>query len=442
MSSRTQSAIWFFVFLLLVILQVWTARAAPSDSDPGPGPEQMVLGIGRAKEWPAPRGLKVSISNGSIVRVQDAGSVLRITGKKSGSASVQIGSNRLDVVVLPESKFAFYERLRLALVGKRGLSIRVENSRPVIEGRLLRFDDWLALAEAFGDSSHDYEFRARPETSVIGPAEERFKSMLREAGLPDLRVNLRPDAFVTLPMEPEDLKARVTKILGPYGFKVIRSPSSLGLEPLVRVKIIVAEFKKKMMNRIGLQWPASIEGQILPSLIAPADGNLNIGINALEENGLGKILASPVLLCRSGKEAQFLAGGEFPIKIANFKQQDVIWKRYGVLLKIKPQADFSGRMSIGVATEVSTIDSSQTVDGLPGLLTNRIETHFDLSGSRTIALSGLIKKEWGDSSSGIPVLGSLPILGPLFSSQDYRDNQTELVVFVTPEVIRPDQEKP
>jgi pilus assembly protein CpaC len=140
-------------------------------------------------------------------------------------------------------------------------------------------------------------------------------------------------------------------------------------------------------------------------------------------------------LCRSGKEAQFLAGGELPIKITAHKRQDVVWKKYGVLLKIKPVADFSGRMSIALETEVSTIDTSNTVDGLPGLLTNRIESHFDLKESRTIALSGLIKHQSGQSSQGLPGLSSVPILGSLFASREFRDDKTELVVFVTPEVV-------
>jgi pilus assembly protein CpaC len=106
-----------------------------------------------------------------------------------------------------------------------------------------------------------------------------------------------------------------------------------------------------------------------------------------------------------------------------------------VLLKIKPLVDGDGRMSIALETEVSMIDQSQVVDGIPGLLTNRIQSHFDLERSETIALSGLIKKEWGKSRSGLPALSNIPILGLLFSSEDYRENRTELVVFVTPKVV-------
>ena len=135
-----------------------------------------------------------------------------------------------------------------------------------------------------------------------------------------------------------------------------------------------------------------------------------------------------------------MAGGEFPIKLTSFGSSGVTWKNYGVLLKVKPLADSTGRMSIEIETEVSALDDANKVDGIPGLLTNRMKTHFDLSTSRTIALSGLIKNDLSRQTSGLPGLSSIPILGSLFSSTDFKDNQSELVIFVTPAVSRPDDE--
>jgi pilus assembly protein CpaC len=96
-------------------------------------------------------------------------------------------------------------------------------------------------------------------------------------------------------------------------------------------------------------------------------------------------------------------------------------------------------MSIYMETEVSALDPSTSVDGIPGLFTNRIQSHFDLEQSKTIVLSGLIKSDQSKVTQGIPGLSRLPILGTLFSSQDFRDNKTELLVFVTPEVVSQSQ---
>jgi pilus assembly protein CpaC len=114
---------------------------------------------------------------------------------------------------------------------------------------------------------------------------------------------------------------------------------------------------------------------------------------------------------------------------------EVIWKKHGVILKIKPIADLSGRMSIDIETEVSMVQPRSRAEGLPSLSTNRIKTHFDLEGSRTVALSGLLKSVEGRGRSGLPILSELPILGPLFSSRDYLEERTELVFFVTPKLV-------
>jgi pilus assembly protein CpaC len=411
-----------FALALLVLMTTSFASAM----------ETIVLAIGRSAEWSALPGAAVFVSNGAIVGVRDLGSRVRVTAKKLGTAQLRSGSRMAHVQVLPAATFLLHERLSSTLRARRGVSLDAVGKTLTLRGRLLRWEDWRAVALAAGQNA-DYRFEAKISPEIAPSIRRELQALLREAHLPDLPLELTPTAGVTVPMDPPDLKARVERVLGPYGFRVQASASTLSLEPLVRVRIIVAEFRKSMSRSIGLKWPSAARAQLLPDFRFPMD-ELVVAIQALESRGLGKVLASPTLVCRSGKEAQFLAGGEFPIKIANHKSREVIWKRHGVLLKIRPRADFSGRMSIGIETEVSMIDTANTVDGVPGLLTNRIESHFDLATSRTIALSGLIKKEWGESSSGLPGLGRLPILGPLFSSRDYIDNKTELVVFVTPEV--------
>jgi pilus assembly protein CpaC len=420
------------VFVLL--LSFFSAQGFASDEA-----ETIALAIGRSVHWPTSRGGIVTVSNGSIVRAVDFGSSLKITGKKLGSATISAGTRRADIHVLPEKVFSLYERLQHALKGRRGLKLMLQGQSLRITGRLLRWEDWRVLSEAAQGAEAEWKFEATLDQRLVPQAQAFFKSLLTQAHLPEMTVELQPRAALSLPTENADAKAKVVSLLAPWGFSVDTNPSAIALEPLVRVKIVVAEVKKSSRRQLGIKWPSSFAFQVAP--IFDATNSLLVAeVMALEENGHGRILASPTLLCRSGKEAQFLAGGEFPIKLASFKNNDVIWKKHGIVLKIKPRADFSGRMSVGIETEVSMIDSSQTVDGIPGLLTNRIESHFDLSSSKTIALSGLIKKEWGESAAGLPGLTQLPILGSLFSSRDYRDHLTELVIFVTPEVVKIDQE--
>jgi pilus assembly protein CpaC len=260
---------------------------------------------------------------------------------------------------------------------------------------------------------------------------------LRAVGISSADFRFTPEAVATVGKDERD---RAEKVLSPFGVRVESNTSVLALEPLVRVRILVAEIKKSFLRRYGIQWPEAVGGSLMPDLTFGLD---QVGFSAqmLEQNGWGRVLASPNLLCRSGKEAEFMAGGEFPIPVSSFRSSEVVWKSYGIRLHIKPVADASGRMSIAIETEVSELDESRkSADKIPGLFTNRMQTHFDLARSRTIALSGLIKSGQSEHSSGLPGLGSIPILGPLFSSREFKKDQCELVIFVTPEVMKPDDD--
>jgi pilus assembly protein CpaC len=350
---------------------------------------------------------------------------------------------------LSEAERSLHQALSETLTGRRGLELDIDPSssqaktpRLRVRGRLLRWDDWLAIAEALKSRESGYVFEATMSPEVRALAHTYFKSRFRASFLPDLALQVVPSAEVVLPAESAELKERVARVLAGFGFRISANASALSIEPMVRVRLIVAEFRKNMMRKLGITWPATADAQVLPAFRLPGADGLTVTVNALEDNGLAKVLASPTLLCRSGKEAMFLAGGELPMKIVNQKTRDILWKKYGVLLKIRPKADFSGRMSINIETEVSTLDVANAVDGIPGILANRIESHFDLSSSRTIVLSGLLKQEQGESVSGLPGLTRLPVLGPLFSSRSFRDHQTELAVFVTPEIARFESESP
>lgn len=204
----------------------------------------------------------------------------------------------------------------------------------------------------------------------------------------------------------------------------------------IKVSVKVVEVSKNFERKVGLHWPDGYQAQILKqSQIAWAE-SFDVALSAAEKTGDAKILASPNLICRNGKEADFFAGGEFPIKVVNTRSRDVIWKRYGIGLKLKPIIDPIGQMSLQIESEVSTLDRSIVIDDIPALHSNRVSSYFDLIESQTIALSGLIKNELSENSEGLPFLKNIPILGLLFSSKNFQENKSELVIFVTPELMK------
>lgn len=165
-------------------------------------------------------------------------------------------------------------------------------------------------------------------------------------------------------------------------------------------------------------------------------------IDVLDREGLVSILAEPNLTAVSGQTASFLAGGEFPVPVKQDKDtMSVEFKPFGVALDFTPTVLSDDRISIKVRPEISEIDpnSSIVMDGLtiPGLSVRRVETTVEMASGQSFAIGGLLQNNVRDVLSKVPGLGSLPILGKLFSSSEYQNNKTELVVIVTPYLVRP-----
>ncbi|SCZ34491.1 type II and III secretion system protein family protein [Afifella marina] len=175
------------------------------------------------------------------------------------------------------------------------------------------------------------------------------------------------------------------------------------------------------------------------------NGNkLSASIKALEEASMLRNLAEPNLTAVSGETANFLVGGEFPVPVAvdDDGNISVAFKQFGVNLAFTPVVLDAGRISLKVRTEVSdlaTEGSFSTAAGItiPGITVRRAETTVELPSGGAFAIAGLIQDETRRAVSGLPGLQHLPILGALFSSKDFLRSQTELVVIITPYVVKP-----
>jgi len=173
--------------------------------------------------------------------------------------------------------------------------------------------------------------------------------------------------------------------------------------------------------------------------------NVQATLRAMEQAGVVHTLAQPTLTAVSGETANFLAGGEFPVVTtscqSNGCQPNVQYKKFGVSLNFTPVVLSEGRISLKVLTEVSQISNSNsvTVQGttMPSLDTRRAETTVEIPSGGSLAMAGMFQKTTKEAINGIPGLFQIPILGTLFRSRDYINNKTELVILVTPYVVRP-----
>ncbi|WP_413288896.1 pilus assembly protein [Bdellovibrio sp. HCB337] len=396
--------------------------------------ESLVLKIGDDYKLPLPANNRLWVQNRKILNIASRGAYVVLSAIGEGSTNVQVGEKNFQVQVIQPLKKVLLTTFEKELRKTLGLRLKVKNHQVTISGKLYRWEDWLLLAKISEQSGVSYAMAAEIPAGLRTKAQALWQDEFAKEGLAPVPVHFAQTLHARLSVDAAAF-SKYENILGPFGVLLEKDAQALNIEPVVKVEITVAEVRRDFALRYGIQWPSSYAARILSTGEKQFE-DLLLNAQALEQQGHGKILASPNLLCRSGKEAEFLAGGEFPIKIANYKTQDVVWKKYGIVLKVRPKADSSGRMSIALETEVSTIDPSRTVEGIPGLLTNRISSHFDLSQSQTIALSGLIKNEEGKSVEGLPALSRIPVLGALFSSRDFKENRTELVILVRPSIMR------
>lgn len=187
--------------------------------------------------------------------------------------------------------------------------------------------------------------------------------------------------------------------------------------------------------------PGAGNGEIIGRLLSNGL-SIDVAIKALEERGLARRLAEPNLIARSGQTASFLAGGEFPIPVSEDNGKiSVSYKKYGVSLDFTPTVLKDGLVSLDIAPEVSSIDASASYNigniSVPGFIVRRAKTSVDLKNGQSFMIAGLLQSQNDITTSRLPGLGKLPVLGSLFSSKSYQRRETDLVIIVTPYLVKP-----
>lgn len=235
----------------------------------------------------------------------------------------------------------------------------------------------------------------------------------------------------------------------------------------VMLEVRIAEISRTLTRQLGLNFLFTDGTQVVASVLGglgtlSASGGLtptdavntffrfNNGTNntwtglvdALKEDGLIKVLAEPTLITLSGQSASFLAGGEFPVPVpGGLATYGIEYKTFGVALSFFPTVLSSDKISMKVSPEVSDIDYSigTTIAGtiVPGLRTRRTTTTVELGDGQSFAIAGLLQNNINSISSKWPLLGEIPILGALFQSKSFQRRETELIIIVTPHLVKP-----
>jgi len=174
----------------------------------------------------------------------------------------------------------------------------------------------------------------------------------------------------------------------------------------------------------------------------PVVNNLDVILSVLESNNISKTLAKPTLVALSGQQAEFLAGGEIPIPVAQFGNRiSLEFKEYGVRLVFVPTVLGADVIDMRVYIEVSDVDSATgiRVTGIevPGFVSRKTQSHLRVESGMTFAMAGMLSDSVRATYAKVPILGDIPILGAPFRYVQHRKNETELMIFVTPRLVRP-----
>jgi len=235
----------------------------------------------------------------------------------------------------------------------------------------------------------------------------------------------------------------------------------------VMLKITVAEVQRDIVKQLGVDLSAQMnygtavvnfnnttpftqsgKQLVTGNALTTTFGSLpsvTATLKAMESAGVVRTLAEPNLTAISGEPATFLAGGEFPVPSGvtctnSVCTPSVTFKKFGILLNFTPVVMTAGRISLKVMTEVSEVssDNAITISGLavPSIKTRRVDSTVEIPSGGSLAMAGLIQEQTKQAINGLPGAAQLPVLGTLFRSRDYINRQTELMVLVTPYVVR------
>jgi pilus assembly protein CpaC len=316
----------------------------------------------------------------------------------------------------------------------------------------------------------------------IVPDVSRLKEKIHEA-LPaekDIKVTASTDALVLSgTVSNTSNLSQVVALANAYapkdkdGKSKVMNLLEVGGVHQVMLEVRVSEMSRTLLRRLGVNFAADYGGAFgisllknlttLPTSGWPGNpiavgssvnaimhftngaGSWTAFIDALKEEGLTKVLAEPTLITTSGRTANFLAGGEYPIPVPQGTGAGttitIDYKTFGVGLNFTPTVLSSGKISMEVKPEVSELDFTNAVaiSGyvVPSLTTRRVQTVIELADGQSFAIAGLLNDNVREVVTKFPVLGDIPILGALFRSTSFQKQETELVIIVTPHLVKP-----
>ena len=386
---------------------------------------------------------QISIADDKIADIKMVGSQVLVTGKELGQTNLTIWSNKSTVtrylvaVELPakelQSKLRTVLPKELITVEAVGASLvlRGQVSEPLVAERAERVcQAWIKSMGTEAEVMNFLTIRGDQQVQVRVKVAEVSRTYLRQLGLNFMS---RPDIDGTpasggLLSPGTKLDTNLSPDLGTTGTMLQPGGSALPTGGSATMPLISPAFSADSFGLLFAQ-----AGSSFP---------MSIALNLLQAKGLAKIHSEPTLVAYSGQQGKFLSGGEFPVPIpSGLGQVGIEFKKYGVQMEVTPTVLANKTIEFKVSVVISDKDTSGgiTIGGVsvPGLTTRHSETTIRLRSGQSFAIAGLLNNRIENSTSKVPLLGDIPVIGMLFRRTQARRKETELVVLATADLVQP-----
>lgn len=444
MKSRIKSKLnwaWHIGIILTILfmctpvqLQAAGVQVKDNNSSYSEGTLKIIVGESMIVKTTS-RSVRVAVTDPKVANIQvlTPHEVL-VQGTQAGSTDLIVWSEDEDEVRQWKVRVVLdtenYERIFNELFPHASLQVGESDEMLIIKGLLRSTDEAMQLHDYLDKSGLTYV----DMTGIAGVQQVQLQVRVAEVSRQAMRV-LGINAFQT----GNDF----------FGASRIGSASGGALVPSIGIGPAAGTVAEGL-DGSAFQFLSNVTpGSLVTLLVGFPAANLELFLQAIAENQYMRLLANPTLVALSGKEASFLAGGEYPIPVvqgtsggaSGGSSVTIQYREYGIRLKFRPIVLADNTIRLTVSPEVSELTDvgAVVIEGfsVPALLTRKMDTTLELNSGQTFAMAGLIRNQSEAIRSQVPGLGDIPVLGAMFRSTRYKQGETELVVLVTASLVEP-----
>lgn len=375
----------------------------------------------------------------NIARVRQTTEGFLIEALESGSAKLTMTTDkrRLEINVQVKGVTVAAQKPLdpLNFNGLPGAKLSNLRGKLLIQGEILGRQVYQKLLLLLRNQASGVVVLALPSPGIRESLIEQANTLLANRGLMTVTVTNAGHRFflegtVTRPEDVDLAYETVQNVLPNIENHI---PLPLSLAPTVLIKVFILELSRQAHETLGLSWPShTLNAAVFTPQAMLFNPSWAVSIHHLSARGQARVLAEPSLAVKLGSHAELSAGGEIPIRTTGRYENKVVWKRYGLSVKLHVIGTTGKHLRTKIETESSQLDSATAVDGVPGLRTNNMSTEIDAPVGQPILLTGLFQAGSAKDVEKLPLIGDIPLIGELFKSRRFIEHDSELLVALLP----------